>query len=89
MAQKLSSKGWIVIPADIRKKYGLRPGDEVHVIDYGGVISLVPALKDPINDSYGMLKGAELLLDDLLEQRRRELEAEERTYQSFARDESE
>jgi AbrB family looped-hinge helix DNA binding protein len=89
MTQKISSKGWVVIPADIRKRHGLKPGDEVHVIDYGGVISLVPALKDPINDSYGMLKGAGPLLDDLLEERRRDLEAEERKYQRFARDGSE
>ncbi len=32
----ISRKGWIVIPAALRKKYGLKPGDEVRVVDYGG-----------------------------------------------------
>ncbi len=89
MAQKISSKGWIVIPAEIRKKHGLKPGDEVHVIDYGGVISLVPVRKDPIREGYGLLRGAGPLLDDLLEERRRDLDAEDRKYQHFADDESE
>ena len=88
MAQTISSKGWIVIPAELRKKYGLKPGDKVHVVDYGGVISLVPALKDPIEQGRGMLKGAGPALNDLLEERRRDLEAEERKYQRFAGDET-
>jgi AbrB family looped-hinge helix DNA binding protein len=86
VAKKISSKGWIVIPADIRKKYGLKPGDEVHVIDYGGVISLVPALKDPVEEGLGMLAGAGPLLQDLLEERRRDLESEERKNRAFAGD---
>ena len=88
MVQKISSKGWIVIPAELRKKYGLKPGDKVHVIDYGGVISLVPELRDPIEQGRGMLKGAGPLLQDLLEERRGDLEAEERKYQAFACDET-
>jgi AbrB family looped-hinge helix DNA binding protein len=39
----LSEKGWVVIPQDLRRRYGLKKGDRVHVIDYGGVISIVPA----------------------------------------------
>lgn len=87
MGQKISSKGWVVIPAEIRRKYGLKPGDEVNVIDYGGVISLVPVRRDPINEGYGMLKGAGPLLDDLSEERRRDLEVEERRYKRFFGDE--
>ncbi len=60
MAQTISSKGWVVIPADLRKKYGLKPGDAVHVVDYGGVLMLVPAHKDPINEGRGLLKGRAL-----------------------------
>ena len=32
MAVLVSEKGWIVIPAELRKKYGLLPGTEVQVI---------------------------------------------------------
>ena len=48
MNVRLSSKGWVVIPAAMREKYGLKPGSDVHVVDYGGVLSLVPTLKNPI-----------------------------------------
>ncbi|GAG90357.1 unnamed protein product, partial [marine sediment metagenome] len=42
----LSKKGWVVIPNDIRKRYRLGKGDKVNIIDYGGIISIVPASKD-------------------------------------------
>ena len=38
MAVTVSEKGWVVIPADLRKKYNLHPGAEVAVVDYGGVL---------------------------------------------------
>jgi AbrB family looped-hinge helix DNA binding protein len=53
----ISSRGWIVIPADLRRKYELTPGKKVQVVDYGGVISLVPVSKDPIQSSKGQLIG--------------------------------
>jgi AbrB family looped-hinge helix DNA binding protein len=53
----LSSKGSIVIPAELRRKYDLTPGTVV-VVDYGGLIALVPALADPIEEALGLLKDA-------------------------------
>ena len=35
MSVIVSGKGWIVIPAELRKKYNLRAGTEVVVVDYG------------------------------------------------------
>jgi AbrB family looped-hinge helix DNA binding protein len=52
----VSNKGWIVIPAELRRKYELTPGAQVVVVDYGGVIALVPALADPIEEAAGLLK---------------------------------
>ena len=43
MSVTISEKGWVVIPAELRKKYNLHPGAEVSVVDYGGVLALVPA----------------------------------------------
>ena len=74
---KVSKKGWVVIPHDIRERYGIRPGDKVHIIDYGGQIALVPALKDPIHELRGMFKGGPSLTEALLEERRKEREREE------------
>ena len=76
MTLKISQKGWVVIPAKIRKKYNLKPGDEVHVIDYGGVLSLVPASENPLEYASRMLKGGSSLVDALIEERQRERERE-------------
>lgn len=57
----VSSKGWVVIPAELRRKYGLTPGSEVRIVDYGGVLALVPAMDDPVREAAGMLKGPQSL----------------------------
>ena len=75
---KVSKKGWVVIPRDIRQRHGIRPGDRVHVIDFGGRIAIIPAAEDPIAAGYGMLKGGPPMTKGLLEDRRWELEREER-----------
>ena len=65
----LSSKGWVVIPQELRERYGLKKGDKVHFIDYGGVISIVPVSKNPIVEAEGMLKGETSLVEALLKSR--------------------
>ena len=78
MALTISNKGWVVIPAELRKKYNLFPGTEVVIVDYGGVIAIIPALKDPIKQGRGMLKGLPSLTEDLLKERTQERSREER-----------
>ena len=68
----LSEKGWVVIPQELRERYGLKKGDRVHVIDYGGVISIVPASEAPIKRSMGMLKGKTSLVKELVKSRRQD-----------------
>ena len=70
----LSEKGWVVIPRDLRKRYGLKKGDRVHIIDYGGVISIIPASGAPIKKSLGMLKGKTSLVKELAKSRRQDAE---------------
>ena len=73
---KLSQKGWVVIPATLRHKYGLKPGSEIQVVDYGGVLAIVPALKDPIREGAGLLKGEDSLTQAIIEEHQGELELE-------------
>jgi AbrB family looped-hinge helix DNA binding protein len=73
MAVKVSQKGWVVIPVELRKKYDLDPGTSLRVIDYGGVLSLVPELDDPIGEAKGMLKGETSLTQALLDERQEEM----------------
>lgn len=78
MTLTISNKGWVVIPAELRKKYNLLPGTEVVIVDYGGVLAIIPALKDPIKQGRGMLKGLPSLTQDLLKERAQERSREER-----------
>ncbi len=75
VSAKISQKGWVVIPAEYRRRYGLKSGDRVRIVDYGGVLALVPPMKDPVEESMGMLEGASLT-KPLLAERARERESE-------------
>jgi len=78
MALTISSKGWVVIPVELRKKYHLHPGQTVQIIDYGGVLALVPTRKDPIHQSAGMLfEPNDSLTQALLTERSRDKKKED------------
>lgn len=53
----ISEKGWIVIPADLRRKYHISAGDTVHIIDYGGVLAIIPQKRDAVISGAGMLRS--------------------------------
>ena len=72
MPVTVSEKGWVVIPVDLRRKYNLEPGAEVSVVDYGGVLALVPTMRRPTRQAAGMLKGRSSLTRALLIEHRRE-----------------
>ena len=74
----VSAKGWIVIPAELRRKYHIEPGGQIRIVDYGGILGLVPALEDPIREARGALAGKTSLTRALLEERRRERARESR-----------
>jgi len=76
MNLRLSQKGWVVIPAQLRKKYDLKPGDQVLVVDYGGVLSIIPAAHDPLAYAAGMLRGESSLTQALLVEHESERERE-------------
>ena len=77
MSLTISNKGWVVIPAELRKKYNLLPGTEVVIVDYGGVLSIIPALKNPIKRGRGMLRDLPSLTRDLLKERAKDRSREE------------
>ena len=61
----VSPKGWVVNPAELRRKYHLTPGTKVLIVDYGGVLSMVPAMKVPVKNGRGLLKDLPGLTDDV------------------------
>lgn len=74
---KVSSKGWVVIPKDLRDRHGLREGTRVQVVEYGDVLALVPLPEDPVEALRGLFAGGLSLTADLLEERARERSRED------------
>ena len=68
----VSQKGWVVIPAELRQKYHWNTGDRVRVVDYGGVVSLVPVLNNPEDEGFGAMKSTGRSLLTGLQRARRE-----------------
>ncbi len=52
---KVLAKGQIVIPARLRKKHHIKPGQEIRVFEYDGLIYLVPPSSDPVSEALGCL----------------------------------
>lgn len=85
----VSPKGQILIPADIRKALGVIPRGKVFIFpDIEEKKMVVEALEGEniIKYAYGMLrkkKGKQSMVKELLEERRRDLETEERRINYF------
>ena len=69
---KVLGKGQLVIPAALRKKYGIRPGSELQILEHDRVIVLLPPAKDPVGDALGCLPDRPSLSRELLEERQRD-----------------
>ena len=86
----VSKKGWVVIPAEIRKALDIQPGNKVVVMKGKKMIYLIPVPEDPIEWGFGLLAedGGPSLVEDLLEERRREIEREEAKIRRWSKKES-
>jgi len=74
----VSSKGWVVIPAPIRKKIRLKPGMKMTVQERGGKIILEPQSGDTVDTLFGKLAGKSSLTRALLEDRAEEKQREKK-----------
>jgi AbrB family looped-hinge helix DNA binding protein len=76
----LSSKGQVVIPAFLRQSLGLESGTRFVIRQEGEVLILEPqtvaAKLRKIRELRGLTAGGSSMTDELLEDRRREREAE-------------
>ena len=77
---KLSSKGQLVIPKDIRQKLGLKAGDRLHVhVDEQG-IHLEPVSKTAIDELFGVFAATDLIAE--LEAEHRQEVENDRTFRA-------
>ena len=65
-------KGQIVIPADMRRKYGIEKGTRFKVYEQKNKIILEPFKRDTVQEGRGMLKTKGRILKALLKDRKRE-----------------
>jgi AbrB family looped-hinge helix DNA binding protein len=82
---KTLAKGQIIIPAEIRKKIGLKPGRKVLLTLVDGKVAIEPVPDDPIEAACGMLQGGPSLTRALLRERREERGREEKKFARFIR----
>jgi AbrB family looped-hinge helix DNA binding protein len=66
-----TTKGQIVIPAPLRKKYGIIEGTKIIVMDTGNEIVLRPVTEQYLKNLRGSLKGSGAL-KVLMEERKRD-----------------
>jgi len=69
---KVLSKGQIVIPVGIRKKYEITPGSTIQMFEYDNLIYLVPPVKDALKAAMGCLPGRPSLSAELLAERKKD-----------------
>lgn len=81
-----SAKGQVVIPKVIRKALGIKPRSRLHVRLEGKEVVLFPLADDPIRALRGILKGGPSLTKALLEDRKEDLEREEKKPTRLFRD---
>ena len=80
ITSSVSTRGQLVIPCKLRKKYGIEPHSIVRWIDTGQGLMLVPLTGDPVTLSRGMLKETKVSTRSLLEARKEDKILEERRY---------
>jgi AbrB family looped-hinge helix DNA binding protein len=68
-ASRITRKGQIVIPAKLRRRYGIEPGTKVLFIERNDEIFLQPVTKEYVRSVHGMLASKTPTTDDLLKDR--------------------
>ena len=68
METHATTKGQIVIPAELRKKYGITGGTRILILDTGDEIVLRPLTRQYLKNLRGSLKGSGAL-EVLMEER--------------------
>ncbi len=75
---QVTSKGQLVVPARLRRKYGIKAGTKVRFMERDNEIVLQPLTRDYIRSVCGLLKSATSATQELLRDRERDRRRENR-----------
>jgi AbrB family looped-hinge helix DNA binding protein len=71
----VTSKGQLVIPSKLRRRFGIKPGTRINFFEEGDGIKIVPLTSETIKANIGFLgKDGPSLLKALMEEKKRERE---------------
>ncbi|MBI2988676.1 MAG: AbrB/MazE/SpoVT family DNA-binding domain-containing protein [Deltaproteobacteria bacterium] len=79
----VSAKGHVVIPAELRRKYGIKPGTEICFIEHGHEIILQPVTAEYFRGLVGMFKSRTSMTKALLRERALDKKREEAKFKKF------
>jgi AbrB family looped-hinge helix DNA binding protein len=86
---RATEKGQIVIPAELRKKYGIKKGTRIQISERNGYIVLNPlspeVIRTRLEKLRGIIKGGPSMTKELEAERAQDLEIEERKFERWSR----
>lgn len=77
----VTTKGQLVVPARLRRRFGIKPGTRINFIEEGERIIFQPVTREYIDSFCGIFKqkpGEKSVVQELIEERRAEKEKEDR-----------
>ena len=80
-AAYVTSKGQLVVPSRIRRRFGIRPGTRINFVEEGDRIIFQPVTREYIDSFCGIFKqkpGEKSVVQEHLEERRAERDRENR-----------
>jgi AbrB family looped-hinge helix DNA binding protein len=73
----VTTKGQLVIPARLRRRYGIKPGTKIRFVERDHEILFQPVTREYIRSLCGILRSETLVTEELLSDRRRERQRED------------
>ena len=70
----VTSKGQLVIPSKLRRKFGIKPGTRVNFFEEEDGIKIIPVTIEVIDSNKGFLETKGKLLKALMEEKKKERE---------------
>jgi AbrB family looped-hinge helix DNA binding protein len=70
----VTTKGQVVIPSKIRRKYGIKDGTKIHFLEEKGEIKLIAVTSEMIKNNFGIFGTKGKLLKALAEEKKKERE---------------